>query len=187
MAVLPSKYKLLYSSKQIADRVQDLSSLITPWCEQVWDTTGQDVVAVPILRGGIFFFADLLTAVDYSVEVAPTKTIAYVENVNQSQHESVKLDISTIPTKNRTILLVDDICDSGKTMRALTDALLKDGAQEVRSAVLVRRQIEKSIFEPNWIGFEYPGPEWLIGYGMEDGRRWRNLPEVYIIEGTGQQ
>jgi hypothetical protein len=65
---------------------------------------------------------------------------------------------------------------------ALEKALLERGAREVRTVVLIRRLLEKPTFVPCWVGFQYPGPEWFVGYGMDDNERWRNLPGVHVIK-----
>lgn len=87
-----------------------------------------------------------------------------------------------LAVKGRVVLVVDDVCDSGRTLEALERDLMERGAREVRTVVLIRRLLDRPSFVPCWIGFEYKGPEWFVGYGMDDGQRWRNLPAVHIIK-----
>jgi hypoxanthine phosphoribosyltransferase len=93
----------------------------------------------------------------------------------------VKIHSEGLAVKGRVVLVVDDLCDTGRTLEALEKELLERGAREVRSVVLIRRLLNKPTFVPCWVGFEYSGLEWFVGYGMDDGERWRNLPGVYII------
>ncbi|RMD84184.1 MAG: hypothetical protein D6808_07415 [Candidatus Dadabacteria bacterium] len=181
---IPKNFKLCFSSEEISDAVRRLGEEISKWASQIWEDSHTDIVAVPVLRGGIFFFADLVRSIESSVEIAPAKAWAYVEFERFKQREKVKVDISNVPAKGRRVLLVDDICDSGRTLKALKEEFLNAGALEVRAAVLIKRIVEDGAFEPDWIGFEYKGAEWFVGYGMEDSERWRNLPSVYIIQQT---
>ena len=87
-----------------------------------------------------------------------------------------------VAVEGRSVLLVDDVCDSGRTSAELTQRFIKLGAREVRSAVLIKRILPHETFNPDWIGFEYNGPEWFVGYGMDDCDRWRNLGSIYIIQ-----
>jgi hypoxanthine phosphoribosyltransferase len=179
--MLPDNYKLQYKSGEIADAVARLGKEIGIWVKEVQEETQREVIAMPILRGGIFFFADLARQVPVSMEVIPGRTRTYQKNVNAAQLDQVKIIIENEDLKNRSILLVDDICDSGKTLYALTKYMLEQGAKEIKSAVLIHRILEKEIYKPDWIGFDFKGDEWFVGYGMEDKNRWSNLPDIYTI------
>jgi len=179
---IPKNFQLCYTPEDISKAVSKLGGEISKWSKEIWDDSHTDVVAVPILRGGIFFFADLVRAIEGSVEIAPVKAWGYVTGQIQQALDKVTVDVSSIPANGRRILLVDDICDSGRTLAELTSKLKEAGALEVRSAVLIKRELEEETFSPDWVGFPYPGPEWFVGYGMEDSERWRNLPAVYIIK-----
>ncbi len=179
--MLPKNFQLQFSTKDISGAVERLGADISDWAHAVWEDSHTDIVAVPILRGGIFFFADLVRSVKHSMEIAPAKAWAYDVETNTLLENGVQVDIDTIPIKGRVILLVDDICDSGNTLRALKEAFLKRGAREVRSAVLIHRKVDPEIFRPDWIGFEHEGAEWFVGYGMDDCDRFRNLPDIHII------
>ena len=179
---LPKQLKPQYSADEIKSAAEKIGSEITTWARQVWDDSHTDILGIPILRGGLFFFADLVRQIDASIEVAAAHAVAYEPGVNQALLDSVEVQIQSVPAKGRRILLVDDICDSGKTLKAMTQTLLEAGALEVRCAVLIQRIIPDQLYTPDWVGFEYKGPEWFVGYGMEDGCRWRNLPMVCIIQ-----
>jgi hypoxanthine phosphoribosyltransferase len=179
---IPAHFSPVFSEKEIAARIKVLGEEITSWCEGVWRDSHTDVLVLPVLRGGIFFFADLVRSVRTSVEVAPIRTAAYELGVNGVQRDTVSVNLEDLAVKGRVVLVVDDVCDSGKTLEALEKVLIERGAREVRTAVLVRRLLDKPSFVPCWSGFQYQGPEWFVGYGMDDNERWRNLPSVYIIK-----
>lgn len=178
---LPPNYRLMFSPEVIASRIGEMGTEINRWANETSSTTGRDVLAIPVLRGGMFFFSDLMRLVTTSVEVAPARVKAYDQNTN-IERASLSLSFDGVRVKDRHIILIDDICDSGRTHKILTDHLYGEGAVEVKCAVLVRRKLEISVFDPDWIGFEFSGPDWFVGYGMDDGNRWSNLPGVYIIK-----
>ena len=140
------------------------------------------MVAIPVLRGGVYFFADLSRQISSSIEIAPVRTSAYDAGTNTARQEvTVDQFADPVQIKGRVVLVVDDVCDSGRTLEQLERSLVERGAREVRTVVLVRRLLPRPTFVPCWVGLEYSGPEWFVGYGMDDNERYRNLPAVYTI------
>lgn len=179
--MIPAHYKLIYSKSDIAARIAVMGKEMTAWAEDC-SAAGSDVIVMPVLRGGIFFFADLVRAMKCSLEMAPGRIRSYSSATNaQVNLEDVEINIDSVDVTGRQVLLVDDICDSGHTLRILSEHLRERGAKEVRTTVLIKRIHEASVFDPNWVGFAYEGAEWFVGFGMEDKNRWMNLPEVYTI------
>lgn len=179
--MVPKNYKKIYSAKKITDTCRRIGADITKWALEIKNDQSQDLLCVPVLRGGLFFFADLVRYVKCSVDIAPVRTWGYeIKSVNQQSLE-LRIDLGDINIRNRTVLIVDDLCDSGKTMQELKKIFLQHDAKEVKSAVLIQRNKSQNIIKPDWIGFEYAGEEWFVGYGMDDCDRWRNLKDIYII------
>jgi len=180
--MVPNDFQIQYSPEQIAEAVKKMGQDISIWANEVWKKSHTDIVTIPVLRGGIFFFADLVRNINTSVEIAPAQTWAYSPSENASMNDQVKIRVEDVPVTGRSVLLVDDICDSGRTLDVLSKKLKEMGANEIRSAVLIRRIMDHETFKPEYVGFNFSGPEWFVGYGMEDSGRWRNLPATYIIK-----
>jgi hypoxanthine phosphoribosyltransferase len=178
---IPANFRLQFSQQQILSRVKELGAEIDEWCKSVWRESRTDVVAIPVLRGGVYFFADLSRHISSSIEIAPVKTSAYDAGTNAAKEVTVDQFADPVQIKGRVVLVVDDVCDSGRTLEQLERSLLERGAREVRTVVLVRRLLPRPTFVPCWVGLEYSGPEWFVGYGMDDNERYRNLPDVYVI------
>ena len=106
---------------------------------------------------------------------------------DNTQSSEFRLVVEPAEMKDRHVLLVDDICDSGQTLKKLHAHALATGAKEVRTAVMIHRNHEDSAYTPDYIGFEYTGSEWFAGYGMEDKNHNSNFPEIYIIEGESKE
>ncbi len=178
---IPANYRLTYSSQAIAERVSSIGQELTEWARTVREKSGADVLGMPILRGGIFFFADLVRAVEASIDVAHVRVEAYDSQVNTAKPQ---LDIHStgFNPAGRSLLLIDDICDTGRTLESLSAYFMAQGADEVRTAVLIKRDLPHESFNPDYVGFSHKGEEWFVGYGMDDMRRFRNLPSIYVIE-----
>ena len=183
---LPVQYQSLYGPNEIAATVDKMGQEISLWAAEAWRSGHTDILTIPVLSGGIFFFTDLVRRISYSVEIAPARAWAYEETPHQ-QRVTLEVNIQHVPAKGRSVLLVDDICDSGRTLKVLSEMLLEAGALTVKSAVLVKRELGKQTFAPDWVGFHYQGPEWLVGYGMDNNDRWRNLPGIYVIRQSEQE
>lgn len=181
---VPETFKLLFPPEVIATRVGELGQDISRWCRCVRDETGKDVVAIPVLRGAIYFFSDLTRAIDTSVEVAPIRAFAYDNAAIGVHNSAVSIVADGVDVRGRVVLIIDDVCDSGRTLEELERAMLERGAREVRSVVFVRRLLSVPSFVPCWVGYEYSGKEWFVGYGLEAQERWRNLPGVYGVKPT---
>lgn len=173
-------YKLKYPKEEISKRVSELGREIDEWIS-AGSEGHRDVLALPVMRGGLYFFTDLSRAIQNSLEVNPIQSWAYNGEENTALPAGVSVKMSDLPVKGRRVLIVDDICDSGKTLKAITESLVSRGAQEVRAAVLVQRVGSEPTFQPTWSCFQYDGPEWFVGFGMDDGGRWRNLPDIYLV------
>ncbi|MFM1847574.1 MAG: hypothetical protein RL417_1048 [Pseudomonadota bacterium] len=179
--MVPANFKIQYDEDAIAGAIAKLGREIDTWARDVRAMTSSDLLTIPVLRGGIFFFADLVRHIKHSVEIAPVSAWSY-ETGENVQRDSVSVDAGKLAVEGRSVLVVDDVCDSGRTLAELTAYFTKLGAREVRSAVLIKRILPHQTFSPDWIGFEYTGPEWFVGYGMDDCDRWRNLGSIYIIQ-----
>lgn len=176
---IPRHYKLTYRTEEIQEQVSRIAREVSAWCATCGDDT--DVLAIPVLRGGIYFFADLTRQIDRSVQVAPGRARAYEEGVNAKARSELYINLDGVAVAGRNVLLVDDICDSGRTLEKLVAYLIAQGAEEVKAAVLIHRQTETSSFSPDWSGFDFKGNDWFVGYGMDDRGRYSNLSQIYTI------
>ena len=124
----------------------------------------------------------MVRKINCSVKIAPVKTWGYESAKNQLLPGGVKVNLIDIAARDRHVLLIDDICDTGRTLKAVAETLIAAGACEVRSAVLIKRVLTDETYEPDYVGFRFEGAEWLVGYGMDDAERWRNLSSIHVIK-----
>ena len=177
---VPEHYALEYTEADINKQVVRIGAEISAWSHSLEQSS--DVLAIPVLRGGIYFFADVTRSISASVEVAPGRARAYEEGYNARVRSEIYINLDGVSVSGRNVLLIDDICDSGRTLNKLSAYLLAQGAESVRSAVLILRETAQPAFTPDWCGFSYKGDEWFVGYGMDDQGRYSNLPQIYTID-----
>lgn len=182
---LPADFKLAYSASKVTERVRLVGEEITPWVKAAEALTEQQVLCICVLRGGVLFFTDLIRAIPSSVEMTFCRTWSYSSANNERNTDRVRVSVDDVVAHGRAILLIDDICDTGSTLQKLRKVFLDLGAREVKTAVLIHRVLENSLFTPDYRGFDYKGDDWFVGYGMEDKNRFSNLSEIYIVPKIG--
>lgn len=180
--MVPREYKLVYSSAQIAARVAEMGSAISASVATMRSRSGSDPVVVPLLRGALVFAADLIRSIQGSVEVAPLATESYDKSQNQPLEQALVGHIDAASFRGRSVIIVDDVCDSGRTLELVMRRFKEMGADSVQCAVMVNRHKVAPRIVPEWIGFDFVGDDWFVGYGMDDQGRYRNLPDICVIE-----
>lgn len=166
----------------IDERLGVLAESLDQWARDA-GTGGSDLplLAVCVLRGGIFFFSDLLQRMTESVEPAFCRAWSYTKGINGSAQAEVCLDWHGTPLHCRDVVLVDNICDSGRTLAVAQAQALQAGVRSLRTVTLVHRLRADAVHKPTLSGFSYSGGEWLVGYGLRDGEMRSNLPSVYRV------
>lgn len=185
MLNIPSNYTLLFSAGQIQERTSALGAEITEWAVAVKRDTSKEVVAVPLMKGAMFFASDLMREIKTSLEIMPLRVSHYRAASNARSSELLITPEEDFEVKGRTLLLIDDIFDSGITLAGVQLKLMERGATEIKSVVAVHRKLEGLKGKPEWSAFQHQGKEWLVGYGMDDKNQSRNLNAIYSIKGSG--
>lgn len=181
MSDIPHNYTLRFSQEQIHSRVIELAKEIREGFELVNFQPKEQIVAVCVLRGAIFFFADLIRQLDLPIEPMFCRAESY-NSENQQTGKGVRVSVDEVKAEGKHVLIVDDICDTGLTLLKLHNVFLGLGAKSVRSAVLIHREVQQSKYEPTFSAFSYSGKEWFVGYGLDNGGEHRALPEVYTLK-----
>lgn len=178
---IPGHYQPQFSSEEIAQKVQEVATRVTPWLEEAHEKGGCSPLALCILRGGALFFADLVRAVPISLELAFCRCRTYSSLTNTLSSETIRVDIDSHLLKDRYVLLVDDICDTGRTLAYLKQLAFDQGAIDVHTSVFIYRRHPESHFAPDSYAAAFENEDWFVGYGMEDKNRYMNLGSIYTI------
>jgi hypoxanthine phosphoribosyltransferase len=166
--------RILFTAEEIAARTRVLA-------EEILSTLGDDFVLSPVLTGGFIFGADLLRALQEAgadPEVDFVQLASYGAGRESSGLVRVVKDF-TLPLEDRTVLLVDDVLDSGRSLARAKAMLAERRVSRAAVAVAVRKEKERAVeIEADFALFEAPGDAFLVGYGMDDAGRSRGIPSI---------
>jgi hypoxanthine phosphoribosyltransferase len=165
--------RILISEAQIARRIRSLSGEIRR------DFKGREMVIVSLLSGTVMFLADLIRHISLPLRLDFMGVSSYGSGTQSG--ELVFTKELRIDVRGRDVLLVDDILDTGKTMRRVLDKLIALQPQSIRTCVLLNkaaRRLEK--VEADYVGFEI-ADFFVVGYGLDFAERYRNLPFVGVL------
>lgn len=140
-------------------------------------------IAIVVLQGGFIFAADLLRSFSprFEIDVAFVRCESYGTQTQSSGRVMLLQDIDpAIDLHGRTVLLIDDILDTGLTLKFLTEHLHRRGAARVHTCVLLCRSGRPAV--PNTLcGFEI-GSEFVVGYGLDYAGKYRHLPGLCVLD-----
>lgn len=165
---IPGHLEKLYGEADIEAALARLAPEVDQWAAGAEVRTGKPLLALCILRGGVFFFGDLMLKLTRSVEPAFCRAYSYAKTANGTPLEQMYVDWQHLKPEGREVVLVDNICDSGRTLLHVDGWLRMQGARRVRSVTMVHRLRSDAVARPDVTGFVYKGDEWLVGYGMRD-------------------
>jgi hypoxanthine phosphoribosyltransferase len=169
--------EVLLTADEIATRVRELGARLSQEYE------GRNPVFVSILKGGIVFLSDLIRSVTTPHEIDFLAVSSYGDRTQSSGRVRLLHDLST-EVRGRDVLLVEDIVDTGLTLRYLLDYLELRGPASLRVCALLKKPTDDlPAVEPDLIGFRIPN-RFVVGYGMDLAGRFRNLPFIAALNGT---
>ena len=168
--------QVLIPPEQIAARVDDLAA------EVVREYAGKPLTVVGVLTGALVFLSDLIRRVDLPLRIGLVRASSYRGAVTEPGELHIHTDL--LPDlRGRHVLLLDDILDSGRTLRRLVEYLRGTGPESLKVAVLLRkqgRQVEP--VEPDFVGFPIPDV-FVVGYGLDYNDEHRHLPFIGRLDG----
>lgn len=172
--------RVLFDEEAIAVRVDAIAKAIS-------QDNPHDLLVVAVLKGSFIFAADLARAL-HRAGSAPEMEFLHLSSYGRGTVSSgeVKIlrDIESDVT-GRDVILVDDILESGRTLRFASDMIAKRGAKSVRVAALLDKPgHRKTDIQSDYTGFECPD-KFVVGYGMDMGHAWRQLPFIGYVPQEG--
>jgi len=157
----------------IQQRIKELARQIN------YDLAGKEVVFLGILNGAFLFAADLFRCINFQARISFIKLASYKGTTSQGLIKELigwNEDIN-----NKTIVVVEDIVDTGNTLERIVDELAIRKAAEVRiAALLFKPEAYTKKIPIHYIGFEIPN-DFVVGYGLDYDGFGRNLPSVYTL------
>ena len=166
---------VLFGREDIRRRVETLGRTITG------DYVGREPVMVTVLRGGAMFLADLIRAVDLRLESHFMAISRYGGAEESMGRVQILLDVE-IDIGGRDVLLVEDIVDTGLTLRYLLTVLKARNPASLEVATLLDKSARRIVpITPRYVGFDCPD-RFVVGYGLDFHERYRNLPDILQVD-----
>lgn len=167
--------RVLISEEKIAARVKELGAEISK------AYAGKELIMVCVLKGSFLFFADLVRAMKVPVRIEFLSCSSYGDAKTSSGEVKLALDIST-PLDGQHVLIVEDIVDSGLTLKYIRDLLaVRNPASIACCALLEKPDALKVETKVDWSGFKI-GNEFVVGYGLDLAQKYRELPFIGLFE-----
>jgi len=180
--------RLLFTAGEIRSRLERLAREIASKVKP-----SERPIAIVVLQGAFIFAADLLRKLPpaFGIEIAFLRCQSYGSGTRSSGRVLLLQDIDPeIDLRGRTVLLLDDILDTGLTMNFLVSHLKRRGAERVRVCVLLHRRrvarpaksgARKKRLKPEFAAFTI-GPDFVVGYGLDYAGKYRHLPMLAAVK-----
>ncbi|HNQ23884.1 MAG TPA: hypoxanthine phosphoribosyltransferase [Phycisphaerae bacterium] len=168
--------RVLITEAQIAARIRELAGEIGT----AYPEPADGIVIVPVLSGSVFFLVDLVRLLPMKMRIGMVAVSSYPGEATRSQ--GAKLVSGRFPdVRDRHVLLVDDILDSGGTLRLVRSVMERAGARSIKTAVLLRKVSRAPVDVPaDFVGFDIED-RFVVGYGLDYNDYYRNLPYIAVL------
>ena len=167
------KIKVLISSNKIKNKVNKIAQQINK------DFKSKQLVVVAVLSGSVVFCSDIIRKLNVDFEIDFIRVSSY--KGKKSSGKIKFLCDTLIDIKGKDILLVEDICDSGRTLSYIKDLFIKRKASSVKICTLINKKVEKyKQIKIDYFGFEIDN-EFIVGYGLDYDAKYRGLPYIGVI------
>ena len=159
---------------EIAERISQLGAQITS------DYRGKDLVVIGILKGAFIFMADLVRKIDLPVLVDFVRLRSYGASTESDGNVSISKDVE-LPLKGKHVLIVEDIVDTGYTLKYLKELLSLHKIESARICCLIDKKERRKVdIDVEYVGFEIK-KGFLVGYGLDYDEQYRNLAGIYHL------
>jgi len=167
------KFELYLSEKEIQESIQQVAKQLNT------DYKGEDVIFVGVLNGAFMFAADLMKGVDLDCEISFVKVKSYKGTSSTGNvHELIGL---TTDVKDKHVIIIEDIVDSGLTLNKLYSMIEHHTPKSVEVATLLYKpDAFKGKYPPKYVGIEIPN-KFIVGFGLDYLEAGRNTRDIYQI------
>lgn len=170
----PTLGKILITEEQIAAKAVELGREITE------DYRGEEIVMLCILRGSVMWIAELMKRIELDTEIDFMACSSYGSGTRTSGQVKILKDLDS-DISGRNVLIVEDIVDSGITLRYLKSYIENRGAASVRICTLLDKPDGRKVdIHVDYVGFTIEN-NFIVGYGLDYAQKYRNLPYICLM------
>ena len=167
--------KILFSKEQIAQRVKEIGEQLNK------DYAGKVPVVIGVLNGSVVFYSDLVREMTGHITMSFITLSSYGDGTETSGKVKVVTDLK-VDIYDRDVIIVEDIVDSGITLKNLVALLKERSPKSVKVVALLDKFKNRKVpFEVDYYGFKIEN-EFVVGYGLDYAQRYRNLPEIGVVD-----
>lgn len=167
--------RVLLSEEEVDARIQQIGEQISK------DYEGKQVHLVCVLKGGSFFMCELAKRIKVPVSLDFMSVSSYGSETKSSGVIKIVKDLDE-PLRDKDVLVVEDIVDSGRTLSYLLEMLNDRGPKSLRLCTLLDKPERRvADVKVDYTGFQIPD-EFVVGYGLDYDQRYRNLPYIGVVE-----
>ncbi len=167
--------KKLFSKEEIDGAVKRLASLIEK------DFEGEDILFVCLLKGSFMFTSDLLRCIKNPSRVDFMRVASYGNAMKSKGEVSITKDLEE-DIEGKNVVIVEDIIDSGVTLKSVRRMLEKRKPKSLKICALVDKKARRKVkIEGDYVGFTI-NDGFIVGYGIDYAELYRNCPEIYVVE-----
>ena len=167
--------EILYTEDQIQQRIREIGTQITR------EHRGRELVLVGVLKGSCVFLADLMRTIDLELTIDFMAVSSYKDGTVSTGDVEILKDLSN-PIRDKDVIVVEDIVDTGLTLSRLLEILGSRGARSIKLASFLDKPEPrvKTELKIDYTGFVVPN-RFLVGYGLDAAGRYRNLPFIAAV------
>jgi len=167
--------KVLISEEQIKTKVAELGEKISR------DYQGKDLLVICILKGAMIFMADLIRELKMPLNIDTMVVSSYGSSTASSGVVRILKDLDE-SVENRNLLIVEDIIDTGLTLKYLLDNIKSRAPQSVKICCFLNKPGRRKVdIVPDYEGYSIPD-EFVVGYGLDYDEKYRNLPYIAVLD-----
>lgn len=167
--------KILISREKLQAKVKELGQVISE------DYKGKNLMLICVLKGGVMFATDLMKEITIPLEIDFMAISSYGMSTSTSGVVRILKDLET-DIEGKDILIVEDIIDSGLTLKYLKELLLSRGPSSLKICTILNKPEGRKVnVDADYIGFNVPD-EFVVGYGLDYAEKYRNLPFIGVLK-----
>lgn len=167
--------KVLYSEEEIIVKTKELGAQLTK------DYAGKNPLLVGVLKGSVPFMAELMKHIDTHIEIDFMVVSSYYGGTTSSGEVKILKDVDT-NIENRDVIFIEDIIDTGRTLKYLRDMFKYRQANSVRIATLFDKPEGRVVdIDADYVCYKVPN-EFIVGFGLDYAENYRNLPYVGVLK-----
>ncbi|WHH57558.1 hypoxanthine phosphoribosyltransferase [Petroclostridium sp. X23] len=167
--------KVLITKEQLLEKTQEMGKIISE------DYKGKNLMVLCVLKGGVMFTTDLIKEIAVPVELDFMAISSYGASTSTSGVVRILKDLET-DIQGKDILIVEDIIDSGLTLKYLKELLISRGPGSVKICTILNKPARRKVdVHVDYKGFDIPD-EFVVGYGLDYAEKYRNLPFVGVLK-----